>query len=85
MVQRWPWNLVGLLTAISIGYTWLAVFFHKLPTPYMSQGVFIAWFFGSLVLSIVAGRFGSRWWYVVTGCFVLTFIAISAGMAMLEH
>jgi hypothetical protein len=84
MAQRWPWNLIGLLTAASIVYTWLAVFLRKLPTPHMSEGVFIGWFFGSLVLSIAAGRLGSRWWYVVTGGFVLTFLAIAGGMAMLE-
>ena len=85
MTQRWPWNLIGLLAAASIGYAWLVVFFHRLPVPHMSEGVFLGWFFGSVVLSIAAGRLGSRWWYLVTGCFVLTFIAISAGMVVMER
>jgi hypothetical protein len=51
----------------------------------MSEGVFLGWFFGSLILSAAAGKLASRWWYLVTGAFVLTFIAITAGMVMLEH
>ena len=85
MARRWPWHLIGFLTGASIVYTWLCVVLRKLPTPRMSEGVFIGWFFGSLILSAAAGKLASRWWYLVTGAFVLTFIAISAGMVMLER
>jgi hypothetical protein len=85
MVQRRSWNLIGLLTAASIIYFWLCVFVRKLPTPPMSGSVFLGWFFGSLILSIAAGRLASRWWYLATGGFVLTYIAIAGGMAMLER
>jgi hypothetical protein len=85
MTRRWPWNLVGLLTTASIVYFWLCVFVRKLPTPHMSGGVFLGWFLGSLILSIAAGRLASRWWYLATGGFVLTYIAIAGGMAMLER
>ena len=85
MVQRRAWNLTGLLTAASIVYFWLCVFVRKLPTPPISGSVFLGWFFGSLILSIAAGRLGSRWWYLATGGFVLTYIAIAGGMAMLER
>ena len=85
MAQRWSWNLVGLLTTVSIVYTWLAVFVRKLPTPHMSAGMMIGWFFGSLVLSLAAGKFGTRWWYLVSGSLFLTLVAIAGGIAMLER
>ena len=85
MVQRRSWNLIGLLTAASIIYFWLCVFVRKLPTPRMSGNVFLVWFLGSLILSIAAGRLASRWWYLASGAFVLTYIAIAGGMAMLER
>jgi hypothetical protein len=85
MVQRRSWNLIGLLVTVSIVYFWLCVFVRKLPTPRVSEGVFLGWFFGSLILSIAAGRLASRWWYLATGGFVLTYIAIAGGMAMLER
>jgi hypothetical protein len=40
---------------------------------------------GSLILSVFAGKLASRWWYLATGVFVLTYIAIAGGMAMLER
>lgn len=85
MVQRRSWNLIGLVVTASIVYFWLCVFVRKLPTPHVSGSVFLGWFFGSLILSIAAGKLASRWWYLATGCFILTYIAIACGMAMLER
>jgi hypothetical protein len=84
MARRWPWHLLGFIAGLSICYAWLAVLTRKLPVPPMMGGVFIGWFLGSVLLSIAAGRRGSKWWYLVTVCFGLTLVLLWVGEAMWE-
>jgi hypothetical protein len=79
------WSVLGYLLAASILYSWLCVVFRCLPTPRMSEAVFIAWFVGGAVVSVVVARRVSRWWYFVTGAFALTYIAIIVGEYLLER
>jgi hypothetical protein len=84
MVRRWPWNLLGLITAVPICYAWLAVLSHRLPIPHMPSLAFVGVFIASFLLSIVAGWRGSKWWYVVTACFGITIVLVWIGEFMWE-
>ncbi|MGA3224347.1 MAG: hypothetical protein ABSC65_11345 [Acidobacteriaceae bacterium] len=51
----------------------------------MSELTFVLWFIGSPALSVVIAETVSRWWYVLTGSFVLTYIVIAGGNYILER
>jgi hypothetical protein len=84
MTQRWPWHFMGLLAGVLLLYPWLAVFSRVVPLPHVHGGAFALWFFGALTLSILAGWRGSRWWYLITGCFALTLVLIWIGQFIHE-
>ena len=79
MVRRWPWHVVGAVAAGAIAYMWLGVFWRRLPVPPLAGGSFVGSFFGMTLLSMLAGRRASPWWFVVTGVYVVTFILIALG------
>jgi hypothetical protein len=83
--SRWLPNTVGSILAASILYFWLCVAFRALPAPHMSELTFVLWFIGSPALSVVIAETVSRWWYVLTGSFVLTYIVIAGGNYILER
>jgi hypothetical protein len=59
--------------------------FRRLPTPHMSGNVFMVWFIGGAVLSVVIARRVSRWWYLLTAAYALTYVAIAVGEYLLER
>ena len=58
---------------------------RALPTPHVSEITFIVWCVGGALLSVAIAQSVSRWWNVLTGPFVLTYVAIAVGMYSLER
>jgi hypothetical protein len=85
MTQRWPWHMMGSITAILLVYVWLGLFFHSIPLPHVNGAGFLIWLFGSIALSIAAGWRGSKWWYLVTGCFAASLVLLWVGEFLLER
>ena len=85
MTQRWPWHMVGSITAVLLVYVWLGLFFHSIPLPQVNGAGFMIWLFGSIALSIAAGRQGSKWWYLVTACFGISLVLLWIGEFLLER
>jgi membrane protein YqaA with SNARE-associated domain len=64
--RRYLGHALGLLSLLSSILIWVEM---TLPTSwaekYLTDAVFATWFFGSLVLSLLAGLMSSRFWLFV--------------------
>ncbi len=85
MAQRWPWHMMGSITAVLFVYVWLGLIFHSVPLPRVSGAVFLFGLFGSAALSIAAGWRGSKWWYLVTACFGASLVLLWIGEFLIER
>jgi hypothetical protein len=78
-------HLCGLLSLVLIAVLVVETYFRSAPAPHISGAVFLLFFFGAMLLSAVAGKLASRWWFIQTGCLVVLMVLVWIGEFFFEN